>query len=168
MVRMRSSVQFRSRAPGFEKLSARRGAEGFLRFGPRWSVCSKGLFFGCRDVRPDSAGTRSRESPFLSASIERRTYLTMADARRGKQVRNARRLLAEQETDLQRLFERFYRDKVAEGRSPRGEGGGYGGKRMNRNTRIRPRVFAAKFWADGLLFEALEGLGVFWGEPLNR
>jgi len=39
---------------------------------------------------------------------------------------------------------------------------------MNRNTRIRPRIFAAKFWADDLLFEALEGLGVFLGEPLNR
>jgi len=52
----------------------------------------------------------------------------MADARRRKQVRNARRPLAEQETDLQRLFERFYRDKVAEGRSPRGEGGGTGGR----------------------------------------
>ncbi len=39
---------------------------------------------------------------------------------------------------------------------------------MNRNTRTQPRIFVAEFWADGLLFEALEGLVIFVGEPLGR
>jgi hypothetical protein len=38
MVRMRSSVRFRSRAPGFEKLSARVGAGSFSRRWPAQSV----------------------------------------------------------------------------------------------------------------------------------
>ena len=48
MVRMRSSVRFRSRAPGFKKLSARGGAEGFLRFPPCWSA----RFIGHGQTRP--------------------------------------------------------------------------------------------------------------------
>jgi len=38
----------------------------------------------------------------------------------------------------------------------------------NRDVRTRPRIVATKFWAEGLLFEALEGLGVLLGEPSNR
>ena len=39
---------------------------------------------------------------------------------------------------------------------------------MNCSMRMRLRTLAAKIWADGLLFEALEGLVIFLGEPLDR